>query len=255
MVEINAYANGKEVPYETIKQWEVKRLASATSFVHRLMGIKEQHGAKAMEEQRHSLAELKIKMGEDMVREKLGFRLGLSLFVMKIAAFFSFGRRKYSVVEIAISGVGIKATAFLEKLNYIMLNEDVEYNKMRLMACPDHYLIVNTGENTQEVIETTGGSPFPTQFYICYGDDEGLRSQMDPTYDEQLFGVARAKNGTVIGGVRHQIRNESNGLRLKLLVEFPALIFDWMIRQHQAHLICEFGNWIKDVLAMPSTSQ
>ncbi|KAF8942679.1 hypothetical protein BGZ46_006707, partial [Entomortierella lignicola] len=171
-----------------------------------------------------------------------------------IVNFLSFGRRKYSVVEIAISGVDIKAAAFLEKLNHIMLNEGLEYSKMRLMACPDHYLIVNTGENTQEVIETTGGSPFPTQFYIRYGDDEGMRSQRDPTYDEQLFGVARTKSGTVIGGVRHQIRNESNGLRLKLLVEFPALIFNWMIRQHQAHLMCEFNNWVEDVLAMHSTS-
>jgi hypothetical protein len=141
---------------------------------------------------------------------------------------------------------------FLDKLNHIMLNEGEEFSKMRLMACPDHYLIANTGGNTQEVIETTGGSPFPTQFYICYGDATGLLSQMDPAFDVQLFGVARTRGGTVIGGVRHQIRKESDGLRLRLLVEFPALVLNWMIRQHQLHLMCEFNNWVRDVLAMRS---
>ncbi|KAF9539340.1 hypothetical protein EC957_005530 [Mortierella hygrophila] len=205
-----------------------------------------------MDEQRKSLAELKIRMGEDQVRKKLGFYLGLSQFVMKIASFLSFGRRKYSVVEVAVSGVDLEPSAFLDELTHIMMSEGTEYSKMRLMACPDHYLVANIGENTQEVIETTGGSPLPTQFFIRYGDAKGLRSQKDPTYDVQLFGVARTKDGTVIGGVRHQIRKESDGLRMKLLVEFPALIPSWMIRQHQAHLMCEFNNWIRDVLAVRS---
>ncbi|KAG0269801.1 hypothetical protein BGZ95_001903 [Linnemannia exigua] len=51
------------------------------------------------------------------------------------------------------------------------------------------------GENIQEVIETTSGSPIPTQFYIRYGDAEGLRSPKDPTYDVQMFdNVRRTKN-------------------------------------------------------------
>lgn len=251
-MQINTYVDGKEVPYETIIQWEAKRLAQVAKFVHRLLGIKQQHGAQAMGEQRNSLADLKMKMGEDQIRKKLGFYLGLSQVVMKIGSFLSFGRRKYSVVEVAVSGVDLEPSAFLDGLNHIMLDDGAEYNRMRLKACPDHYLVANIGENTQEVIETTGGSPFPTQFYIRYDDTEGLRSQKDPTYDVQLFGVARTKSGTVIGGVRHQIRKESNGLRLKLLVEFPALTPNWMIRQHQAHLMCEFNNWVNDVLAMRS---
>ncbi|KAK9703469.1 hypothetical protein K7432_010723 [Basidiobolus ranarum] len=251
-VEINTYADGKLVPYEMIREWEAKRLAHVTSFVHRLLNIKEEYGDQTLDEQRNSLAELKIKVGKDKMRKKLGFYLSLSQLVMQIASFLSFGRRKYSVVEIAIGGVDLEPSKFLDKLNHIMLNDDIKYDKMRLMACPDHHLIANTGNNTQEVIETTGGSPFPTQFYICYGETEGLRSEKDPTYDVQLFGVARTKSGAVIGGVRHQIRKESGGLRLKLLVEFPALILNWMIRQHQKHLMCEFNNWVRDVLEMHS---
>ncbi|KAK5829054.1 hypothetical protein F5H01DRAFT_13366 [Linnemannia elongata] len=252
MAQINTYANGKLVPYETIRLWEANRLAHVTNFVHRQLGMQQPLGAQTMDEKKRSLAELKIEVGEDKVRKMLGFSLGLSQLVMKIASFLSFGRRKFSIVEVAISGVDLEPSAFLDKLNHIMLSDGEEHSKMRLMACPDHYLIAKTGGTTQEVIETTGGSPFPTQFYICYDDSAGLRSEMDPTYDVQLFGVARTKSGTLIGGVRHQIRKESDGLRLKLLVEFPALILDWMIRQHQAHLMCEFNNWIRDVLEMRS---
>ncbi|KAF9122987.1 hypothetical protein BG015_005430, partial [Linnemannia schmuckeri] len=237
MVEINTYADGKVVPYKTISQWEAKRLAHVTNFVHCQLGVKRPLDVKTIDEQRCGLAEMKIEMGEDKVRKMLGSYLGFTQLVMEIASFLSFGRRKYSIVEVAISGVDLDPSTFLDKLNHIMLDKDVEYSKMRLMACPDHYLIANIGENTQEVIETTGGSPFPTQFYICYGDAEGLRSQKDPTYAVQLFGAARTKRGTVIGGVRHQIKQEIDGLRLKLLVEFPALVPNWMIRQHQAHLM------------------
>ncbi|KAF9581296.1 hypothetical protein BGW38_001734 [Lunasporangiospora selenospora] len=252
MSQINSYVNGKLVPYETIRQWEAKRLDTVTNFIHRQLGIKKPLGAQTMDHQRRSLAELKIEIGEDKIRKMLGISLGLSQLVMRIASFLSFGRRKFSVVEVAISSVDLGPDAFLDSLNHIMLNQDVEYSVMRLMACPDHYLIANIGENTQEVIETTGGSPFPTQFNIHYDDSTGLRSQKDPTYDVQLFGVARTKSGAVIGGVRHQIRKESDGLRLRLLVEFPALIPGWMIRQHQKHLLCEFNNWIRDVLEMHS---
>ncbi|KAF9910903.1 hypothetical protein EC991_005367 [Linnemannia zychae] len=250
MAKINTYANGKLVPYETIRLWEAKRLDKVTKYVYRQLRKQQPLDAQTMDEKKRSLAELKIEAGEDKIRKMLGFSLGLSQFVMKLTSFLSFGRRKFSIVEIAISGVDLEPSAFLDKLNLVLLADDVEYSMMRFMACPDHYLNVTTGETTQEVIETTGGAPFPTQFIIYYGDSEGLRSEMDPTYDVQVFGVARTKSGAVLGGVRHQIRKESDGLRLKLLVEFPALILDWMVREHQAHLMCEFNNWVRDVLEM-----
>ncbi|KAI8356248.1 hypothetical protein B0O80DRAFT_22729 [Mortierella sp. GBAus27b] len=252
MVQINTFADGTLVPYETIRQWEAKRLAHVTSFVYQKLDMKRPIDTQTMDEQRSTLAELKIKIGEDKVRKMLGFHLGLSQFVMNAASFLSFGRRKFSIVEVTIHGVDLDPSVFLDKLNHIMMSEGEEFSKMRLMACPDHYLIVTTGESTQEVIETTGGSPFSTQFFICYGNPEGLRSQKDPTFDVELFGVARTRGGTVIGGVRHQIRKEPDGLRLRLLVEFPALVLNWMIRQHQLHLMCEFNNWVRDVLAMLS---
>ncbi|KXN70135.1 hypothetical protein CONCODRAFT_70925 [Conidiobolus coronatus NRRL 28638] len=187
-------------------------------------------------------------MGEEEIRNQLSLYLTISNVIMTLGSYLSFGKRRYSIVEIAITDTEMPLQDFMEKLNDIMLSNEVNYQKMRLMACPDHYLILTTGYKTQEVIETTGGSPFPTQFFITYDDEEGLCSKQDPSYDMQLVGVARTKSGTVIEGVRYQVRKESNGLRVKLLVEFPFLVPNWMIKEHQFHLMCEFNNWIQDIL-------
>lgn len=243
MVKVITYANGELIPNETITNWEIKRLEQ----VRKWLNVNNKDDKQIL---RNNLAEIKIAMGEVELRNKLRFYLAFSNFVSGILSFLSFGRRKFSIVEIVVEETSLGPTEFINRLNLIMMKNDVKYNKMKLMACPDHYLILTTSENTQEVIEATGGSPYPSQFFITYGDSEGLQSKKDSAYDEQIFGVARTKDGTVIGGVRHQVKKEGNGLRVKLLIEFPSLVLPLMIKEHQVHLMCEFNNWINDILKM-----
>ncbi|KAG0012681.1 hypothetical protein BGZ81_001435 [Podila clonocystis] len=256
MVEINTFADGKFVPYDTIQQWEANRLASVNGFfVHRLLGLSiGDRQDSTMDEQRQELAELKCKLGDDKVHHILRLYLALAQVMMIIVSFLSFGRRKFSIVEMVITGTDMDPATFLTRLECLFLNGADEYKMMRLKSCPDHYLISMTNDNTMEIIETTGGSPLPTQFFFRQGDEEGMRSKRDPTYDVQMHGAARSKSGTIIGALRHQIRKEPNGdgLRAKLLIEFPSLMPNYMIRQHQAHLMCEFNHWFRDVLAMHS---
>lgn len=251
MVKINIYANNKLIPHEIIKKWELERLKNVTIFLSKLLNIEcknlNQKEEKDFDQIKNNLVDLKFTIGDE-IRNKLKLILNISHFITKIINFLSFGKRKYSIVEIVINNINLEPIEFSDRLNHIMLKNDKKYSKLRIMACPDHYLILSTSENKQEVIETTGGSPFPSQFYITYGDEEGLQSKKDPTYDIQLTGAARDRNGTTIGGVRHQIKKEKNGLRVKLLVEFPVLVLNKMIREHQLHLMCEFSNWIKDII-------
>ncbi|KAG0096818.1 hypothetical protein BGZ93_003929 [Podila epicladia] len=207
-----------------------------------------------MDEQRQQLAELKCKLGDDNVRQVLRLYLALAQVMMVIVSFLSFGRRKFSIVEIVIKGTDLDPATFLARLERLFLNGADEYKMMCLKACPDHYLISKTNDNAVEIIETTGGSPLPTQFFFHQGDEEGMRSKRDPTYDVQMHGAARSKSGAVIGALRHQIRKEPNGsgLRVKLLIEFPSLLPNYMIRQHQTHLMCEFNHWFRDILSMHS---
>ena len=55
------------------------------------------------------------------------------------------------------------------------------------------------------------------------------------------------KDGTVIGGVRHQFRNTDNGIECALCVEFPSKTPKSIVRAHQMHLAVEFSNWIESI--------
>ena len=98
-----------------------------------------------------------------------------------------------------------------------------------------------------EVIEATGGAPFPNRFFLHYGDESGLRCPRDPAFSHQSAGTARLASGQVVGGVRHQLRAEGEGVLASLLVEFLAAVPGFMLRQHQWHLACEFSNWFEQM--------
>ena len=114
-----------------------------------------------------------------------------------------------------------------------------------LGACPDHYIITKDKLGRQLVVETTGGSPLPARFTVDYDDVSSLSTQSDPAYPIQVAGVARLSDGLVVGGVRHQFRQEGIGFRALLTVEFPHASPGYMIAQHRWHLATEFSNWIE----------
>jgi hypothetical protein len=80
------------------------------------------------------------------------------------------------------------------------------------------------------------------------GDTDTIRTPVDPTFPTQWASVAKTADGTPIGGVRHQFRDEpSGGFRARLTVEFPLTTLPHMIAAHRWHLACEFSNWIERV--------
>ncbi|GJJ75356.1 hypothetical protein EMPS_07714 [Entomortierella parvispora] len=253
MIEINSYADGKLISMETINQWEAKRLVVVMDLIHRLLDIKpppaDKKDTRTREEQIDDLTELKIKHS-DKILKKMEFYFCISGIATWIPSFLSFGKRKFSAVDVVISGTDLSIATFKQRMDLLMLDEDLQYVKMRLAACPDHHLLANVDEYTMVVVEATGGSPMPSRFYIRSGDMEGLRSVTEPGFEILMIGAARIQGGRVIGGIRHQIRKEGDSLKLKFLVEFPFLLPDFMIKQHQLHLMCEFNHWVRNVLSM-----
>ncbi|MEV6561482.1 hypothetical protein AB0M22_37590 [Nocardia sp. NPDC051756] len=67
----------------------------------------------------------------------------------------------------------------------------------------------------------------------------------DASFPHQIAGVARAQDGTAIGGVRHQFRDTATGFHARLTVEFPLPILPTMVAGHRWYLACEFSNWIE----------
>ena len=114
-----------------------------------------------------------------------------------------------------------------------------------LVACPDHHLFRPTEDGRQEVWETTGGSPLASRFFFTIGDTEALVTSPDRSYPIQLAGAAQLVDGTLIGGIRHQFRDEPGGVRALLTVEFPWLIGPAAPALHRWHLACEFSLWLE----------
>jgi hypothetical protein len=114
-----------------------------------------------------------------------------------------------------------------------------------LDACPDHSIIATSADGKQVVVETTGGSPFASEFVIDYSDTAAVKTALDPSFPDRIVGAARLKDGVIVGGVCHQFRQEGEGFRAKLSVEFPMMILPYMIAEHRWHLAAEFSNWIE----------
>ncbi|WP_200889750.1 hypothetical protein [Robinsoniella peoriensis] len=179
---------------------------------------------------------------QDMIRI-LRRKLKIGEIAMKFAGRISGSRRRHALTIIYIDG--ITAEKLSEFLDELMLQPKGKYRKINLSACPDHYVLKPDKNGTLEVIETTGIAPVPVQFFITFGDEQGIREPRNKKYSHQSVGIAKLRDGTVIGGVRHQFKNTRAGVKVRLLVEFPAICPKGIIREHEKHLATEFSNWIE----------
>ena len=188
-----------------------------------------------VEDRREALVAAKLDLGTDEIITRLARDIRYGDLVARVSGSMS-KRRQTSAIEMNV--VGADAAQFVA---WFERASEVDESAM-LRACPDHYFI-RTGPEGMRVIETTGGSPLATLFTIDEEDTVSLRTPSDPAFPLQITGVARASNGAVIGGVRHQFRNTDSGYQARLKVEFPLPTLPHMISAHRWHLACEFSNW------------
>ena len=234
-ISIKTFIGGHEIPRWQVLEWERRR---ALVVLKRLGG--KPRGNEDLETLKFQVLDRKITLGSDGIRQLLQRELAMAQPVANFVARISCGRRRFSVTELLVDRGSAKEFAewFLKRTE---LNDEITM----LAACPDHYVIRTNAEGAQEVIETTGGSPLVGRFLIDYQDLSSLRSSPDSLYPYQAAGVAKTETGLVLGGVRHQFRNEGFGFRAKLLVEFPAMIIPGAVSAHRWHLASEFSNWIE----------
>jgi hypothetical protein len=237
---ITAIVNGQELTWNALKEWESKRLVVASRFLKRKLGYRQKITSSA------DFLKLKLETPEDNMRRALGRSLALSSLLTKAMTILSFGRRKQCVTEFIIHGCA--AETLFHGFNRMMLDNTSENRANCLAACPDHYLLKGCKDHTQEVIEAAASMPLPLQFFVTYGDEEGLVTPKDSSYPFQAAGIARLKNGLAMGGVRHQMKDIPDGCAVRLTVEFPALLPNSSIKEHQLHLACEFYHWFDTLL-------
>lgn len=232
---IRTFFAGQEIPRERVLQWELQR----TLIVLKRLGGRP-FGGEDLVTLRYQLLKRKLELGSDGIQRILRRELAIAQPVANLVARMSFGLRRYSVAELLVDRGNAEEFA-----HWFLQRTALDDETAMLAAAPDHFVIRTNADGAQEVIETTGGSPLVGRFLIDYQDLSSLSSQPDNSYSHQVAGVARAENGLILGGVRHQFRDEGKGFRAKLTVEFPAMIVPGAVSAHRWHLACEFANWIE----------
>lgn len=232
---IRTIINGKEVPRTQVLAWERQR---ALAVLKKLGAKPTSQELPALHQQ---LLDRKAELGSAGLMRLLHRELVVSDWTMTLMARLSRGARRFCVTElVADQGSAERFVEWYEKV------ARANNERALLSATPDHYLLHTDASGTKmEVVETTGGSPLASRFFIDMDDTATLRSPIDATFPVQFPGVARTAKGIPVGGVRHQFRNEGSGFRAKLTIEFPPLVLPSMISGHQLHLASEFANWIE----------
>lgn len=241
--DMYAIIGGRRVERPAIRIWEERRLMSA------MRKLRFSSDAPTLEARSDAFLAHKLALGHDRIRDMLSLGLKLAAQGTRLAARLSRGGRRTSVCEIVVPRGS--ASAFVSWFDERSRTGD---EPPMLRACPDHYIITTDKLGKQVVVETTGGSPFPMQFTIDYDDISSLKTPARADYPFQLAGVARLEDGLAVGGVRHQFRQEGDGFRALLTVEFPTLTPPHMLWQHRWHLATEFSNWIEMAAASAQTA-
>ncbi len=231
---ITAYIGGKAFTRSEVLAWEARRAAKGL----KRLGVPMPVGD--VEERRAALVAAKLTLGRAETERRLAREVAWSDRATGILARRSGARRRLSVTELVASGcTAEQLPAWYEQ----HAREDDEAGM--LAACPDHHLFRPVEDGSQEVWETTGGSPICSRFFIKIGDTQGLVTPIDPSFPIQLAGAARLADGTLLGGIRHQFRDEADGMRVRLTVEFPWLIGPYGPAAHRWHLAAEFSQWLE----------
>ncbi|SDW98272.1 hypothetical protein SAMN04487912_10698 [Arthrobacter sp. cf158] len=228
--------DGQKVSRDRVLDWERTRALA----VLKSLGAPASSRSGDVDVLRDRLLALKREQGPRELERRLEWKIRTAGVVTGLTSRRARGARVQSSIKIQ-SPVG-SARGFAEWFNAQSALPDSD---AMLAACPDHYVIGEDDLGRQKVIETTGGSPLPTRFYIDYQDVSSLTTPASSDYPLQVAGVARTAKGQAIGGVRHQFRDLHEGFEAWLTVEFPAGVPQSMVAGHRWHLGCEFGNWIE----------
>ena len=192
------------------------------------------------------IVEHKLEIGHAGIAELLRRELPASAAIAKAGSAVSRGRRRSCAIDLACEQGEAEAMP-------AWYADSMAANDERplLAACPDHYLSRTNSDGSQEVIETTGGSPLAVRMFFDDLDTDSITTPADSAFPTQWVSVARTAEGKPIGGVRHQFRDEiGGGFHARLTVEFPLTTMPHMIAAHRWHLACEFSNWIEIVSAI-----
>jgi hypothetical protein len=239
---ITAYIGDRPSTRAEVLAWEARRAAKVLGWLGAAVPVGD------VETRRAAVVDAKLDLGRQEIERRLERQIRWSDRVTRAAARASKGRRRLSQIELTVPGAEAEQLpAWYER------HARADDETAMLSACPDHLLFRPAADNRQEVIETTGGSPIASRFFFTMDEVDALLTPADPSFPVQIVGAARLADGTLIGGVRHQFRDDYDGLRARLTVEMPWAMGPYGPARHRWHLACEFSQWIEAAAAEAGT--
>lgn len=242
--KIKVFDGVDEISAKTTKKYEEKTARFALCRLKLKLGKNTfRDYRKTREEILTDLFSLKSSLTADQIYRLFKAELNISECITRLLVFLSFGKRQFCQVDIEIEG--LTAEEFYDW--YTERFWGGRENGLQLIkAHPDHYIDRISENESFEIIESTGGNPFVSQFFFFEENMDGVTIPSDPEYMGLQVGDTRLKDDTIIGAIHHQIKNTDTGCRIKLGIEFPKTAPAFFIEMHKIHLACEFTNWIQE---------
>ncbi|MFT3863718.1 MAG: hypothetical protein QM729_05540 [Solirubrobacterales bacterium] len=234
-LDITASIGGRGVPRAEVLEWEAARAAAV--FEKLELGEAPADVATA----RQALVAKKLELGHEELERRLAREVAMATCSSRVMTAFSRGRRRPLTVEMR----GFGGRAELMPAFYKAAMEAGDEAPL-LAASPDHYVLDRRPDGIQQVIEATGGSPLASRIFLDENEAGPIDTPADPDFPVQWVAIGRPRlGGPPAGALRHQFRDEPDGFRARLTIEFPHLTPTRFLRAHAWHLACEFSNWIE----------
>lgn len=231
-IEIRAVIDGRVVSREEIRKCEAERCYVAAR------KLKVEAGDDIAVLRRNILAR-KLEVGKEGLSKLTARECRLASLLVDRFVRKSEGRYVLSGIDIYAKGIsGGEFVTWFEK------QAEKNNTAAMLQAHPEHYIIENHPDGSQEVCETNGGSPFAASFTIFFNDTASINIPLLPGHPYRIEGVSKA-NGRRIGAARHQFQDTEEGLHGHLCIEFPEKTMKKVVDGHKWHLAIEFANWIE----------
>jgi len=235
---------GHRVSRREVQEWEAGRAAK----VCEKLGITPP--AKTLDDRRDALVARKLELGHEELEQRLARELWISSRSSRLLTALSRGRRRLCTIELSGSGGSAEAMPRFYKTAMETGNEAA-----LLAASPDHFLLFEGDDGVQRVVETTGGAPLASRIFLDESDTTSVTTKADPEFPVQWVAVGRGSlDGPPAGAIRHQFRDDAEGFRARLTIEFPAFTPPHLVKGHRWHLACEFSNWIEAANAVSSSA-
>ena len=187
---------------------------------------------------RHALAYLKLKIGNDQMRELL--REDLLTMTARVQQWLraSMGTWQSGSVELIVPGPS--AIGFREWYADAMSKSwEVDLRA----GHPEHFMN-HPVHDSIEVMENIGETELPWHiFYRSLPEDAPLPSAWDSTFPVHFAAEIVDAEETRVGYSMRELRDDADGLHMKLTSHLPAAVPPGLVERHLHHFSIEYRNW------------